>query len=157
MKTEHNILITSIILGLLMGFIDTILDFLFFYPGQSFWGILVSDVPQHEIYTRFLIFVCFVIFGFICGRIIARLKKTEEDKVKLINKLQQTLSEVKTLRGIIPICASCKNIRDDKGFWRKVESYFKKHSEVKFTHGICPDCAKKLYPNLITSGEQNES
>ena len=153
MKTEYKVLIASIILGLLGGLIDTIIDYLFFYPSQSFWGILISDVPQPEIYTRFLIFISFVIFGFICGEIIARLKKTQEENTKLINGLQQSLREIKTLRGIIPICASCKNIRDDKGFWNKVESYLKKHSEVEFSHGICPDCARKLYPDLVESEE----
>lgn len=149
MRTENTILIASIILGLLAGLVDTIIDFLFFYPGRSFWGLLFSDVPQQEIYTRFLIFVSFVIFGFICGKIVARLKKTQDEKNQLIDHLQQTLKEIKTLQGIIPICASCKNIRDDKGFWSKVESYLKKHSGVQFSHGICPDCAKKLYPDLV--------
>jgi hypothetical protein len=153
LRTEYNILITSVILGLLAGVIDTIIDFLFFYPGRSFWELLISDVPQQEIYTRFLIFVSFVLFGFICGEIIARLKKVQEEKTKLINSLQQTLKEIKTLQGIIPICASCKNIRDDQGFWNKVESYLKKHSDVTFSHGICPDCAKKLYPELVEQGD----
>lgn len=149
MKTEHSILLASIIFGLLAGVIDSIIDFLFFYKGQSFWELLVGDVPQQEIYTRFLILVNFALFGFICGKIVARLKKAEEDKTKLIYDLQQTIKEIKTLQGIIPICASCKNIRDDKGFWNRVESYIKKHSDVKFSHGICPDCAKKLYPDLV--------
>ena len=93
---------------------------------------------------------------FICGNIITRLERTQDQKVKLIDKLQQTLGEVKTLRGIIPICASCKNIRDDQGFWNKVEAYFGKHSEVNFTHGICPDCAQKLYPDLMAPEDKKE-
>lgn len=83
--------------------------------------------------------------------------KTEEEKEKLINNLQETLNEVKTLRGLIPICAWCKKIRDDKGFWNKVESYLKKHSEVNFTHRICPDCAQKHYPDLFVSEDKKES
>jgi len=74
--------------------------------------------------------------------------KTEKEKENLINKLQETLSQVKQLSGFLPICASCKNIRDDKGYWNQIESYIKEHSEAEFSHGLCPDCAKKLYPDL---------
>jgi hypothetical protein len=58
---------------------------------------------------------------------------------------------VKSLSGLLPICASCKKIRDDKGYWSQVESYVQKHSDATFTHGICPDCIKKLYPDLAES------
>jgi PAS domain S-box-containing protein len=58
-------------------------------------------------------------------------------------------AELKMLRGLLPICANCKNIRDDKGYWRTVESYVKEHSEAEFTHGICPQCVKTLYPGLL--------
>ena len=75
-------------------------------------------------------------------------KEVEREKEHLIDKLQKTLSEVKTLRGFLPICASCKKIRDDKGYWNQIESYIRNHSEAEFSHGICPDCARKLYPDL---------
>jgi hypothetical protein len=55
---------------------------------------------------------------------------------------------VKSLSGLLPICAGCKQIRDDKGYWSQVESYVQKHSEATFTHGLCPDCIKKWYPEL---------
>ena len=74
--------------------------------------------------------------------------KTENEKVNLINKLQETISQVKQLSGFLPICASCKQIRDDKGYWTQIESYVKEHSEADFSHGICPDCAKRLYPQV---------
>ncbi len=61
-------------------------------------------------------------------------------------KLQKTLEEVRTLRGIVPICANCKKIRDDKGYWSQVEQYVSKHTEAQFSHSICPSCAKELYP-----------
>jgi PAS domain S-box-containing protein len=63
-------------------------------------------------------------------------------------RLQQALDDVKTLRGIVPICANCKKIRDDKGFWSQVEKYVSEHTEAEFSHGICPDCVKELYPDL---------
>lgn len=62
--------------------------------------------------------------------------------------LKIALSEIKQLRGIIPICASCKKIRDDKGYWHQVEKYISEHSEAMFSHSICPECRKKLYPEL---------
>ncbi len=77
-----------------------------------------------------------------------------EDMLELRRKnaeLEKVLATVKTLRGLIPICASCKKIRDDKGFWHQVEVYVKDHSEADFTHGICPDCLVKLYPKSKTS------
>jgi len=79
---------------------------------------------------------------------ITSLKLAEQEKQKLIEDLQQALSEVKKLSGFIPICASCKKIRDDEGYWRQVEEYISDRSEAEFTHGICPECARKLYPEL---------
>jgi hypothetical protein len=61
---------------------------------------------------------------------------------------RQVFSEVKTLGGFLPICSSCKNIRDDNGDWNQIERYIGDHSEAIFSHGICPDCARKLYPDL---------
>jgi len=75
--------------------------------------------------------------------------RAEKEKETLIAKLQESLSQVKQLSGLLPICASCKNIRDDKGYWNRIEAYIKAHSEAEFSHGICPDCARKLYPDLM--------
>ena len=63
-------------------------------------------------------------------------------------KLEDALMQVKLLSGFLPICASCKRIRDDKGYWNQIESYISAHSEAEFSHGICPECAKKLYPEI---------
>ncbi len=63
--------------------------------------------------------------------------------------IYRTVEEINTLKGILPICANCKNIRDDEGYWHMVESYIRSHADVSFTHGICPDCAKELYPDLV--------
>ena len=64
---------------------------------------------------------------------------------------QEALANIKTLSGLIPICAGCKKIRDDRGYWSQVEIYVAKHSGAKFSHGICPECARKLYPELAES------
>jgi PAS domain S-box-containing protein len=75
-------------------------------------------------------------------------KLMEKDRDNLIVDLQKSLSEVKTLRGFLPICSHCKKIRDDKGYWNQIESYIQDHSETEFSHGICPECAKKYYPDI---------
>jgi PAS domain S-box-containing protein len=75
-------------------------------------------------------------------------KLAEQDRDKLIAELKEALAKVRTLSGMLPICASCKKIRDDKGYWNQIESYISKHSEAVFSHGICPECMKKLYPDF---------
>ena len=75
-----------------------------------------------------------------------RIIQANEEKEKLIAELQKSLANIKTLKGLLPICASCKKIRDDMGYWNQIESYFDRYSDVEFSHGICPECAKKIYP-----------
>jgi len=77
-----------------------------------------------------------------------RMDKAAKDRENIILELQDALAEVITLRGIIPICSSCKKVRDDKGYWNQIESYIRDHSEADFSHSICPECAKELYPDL---------
>lgn len=78
-----------------------------------------------------------------------KIQQQNKEKDELIAKLQNALNKVKILSGLLPICSSCKKIRDDKGYWQQIESYVREHSEAQFTHGLCPDCLTKLYPNLI--------
>ena len=79
---------------------------------------------------------------------ILRMDKADKERENIITELQVALTEVRKLRGIIPICASCIKVRDDQGYWNQIESYIREHSEADFSHGICPECAKKLYPDL---------
>jgi hypothetical protein len=74
---------------------------------------------------------------------------------RLNNELQLALDNVKVLTGLLPICANCKKIRDDKGYWEAVDGYFTKHSGVRFTHGICPDCIEKYFPELEPGTSKN--
>lgn len=75
--------------------------------------------------------------------------KKHRDGLALRNaELQEALAKIKTLSGLLPICASCKKIRDDKGYWNRIETYISDHSEAEFSHSICPECTKKLYPEL---------
>ncbi len=82
-------------------------------------------------------------------RDITRRKLIEQERETLIHELQDALENVKTLRGLIPICAWCKKIRDDEGYWEKVEDYIQQHAHVSFTHGICPECLEKEDPELF--------
>lgn len=75
-------------------------------------------------------------------------KRAHETQIKLIEELKNAMAKVRTLSGLLPICASCKKIRDDKGYWNQIESYISKHSEAEFSHGICPECTKKYYSDL---------
>jgi len=80
---------------------------------------------------------------------ITEAKQYEEEREGLIAELQKSLSEIKTLQGIIPICSFCKKIRDDKGYWDQVEVYVKQHTNADFSHGICPECAEKHYAEFM--------
>ena len=84
---------------------------------------------------------------------IERRKKAEKELDKVVQDLQKALSEVKTLQGILPICSHCKKIRDDQGCWQKVEKYIRDRSEVEFSHGICPECAKEFWGDYLDGDE----
>jgi PAS domain S-box-containing protein len=79
-------------------------------------------------------------------------KSAEVERERLIGELQSALGKVRQLSGFLPICASCKKIRDDKGYWQQIEAYIRDHSEAEFSHSLCPDCARRLYPDLHKSG-----
>jgi hypothetical protein len=83
-------------------------------------------------------------------------REAAEAREKLIAELQEALANVRTLRGLVPICASCKKIRDDKGYWQQVEVYVRDHSEAEFSHGICPECTRKLYPDFANKKDKKD-
>lgn len=100
-----------------------------------------SGVPVHDRAGRWI--------GFRgIDRDITGRKQAERERERLIVELREALDHVKTLRGLLPICASCKKIRDDLGYWRQVEEYIKERIDVQFSHGICPDCMNTFYPGL---------
>ncbi len=76
-------------------------------------------------------------------------KKLETEREELIRNLQDALARVKTLSGLLPICAYCNKIRDDEGYWHRIEAYIQEHSEAVFSHGVCPECLKKLCPKEV--------
>lgn len=77
-----------------------------------------------------------------------RMVEMRSELAAKIEQLRQAVDQIKTLKGIVPICASCKNIRDDRGFWNRVENYVRDHTEAEFSHAVCPDCMKRLYPQF---------
>lgn len=88
---------------------------------------------------------CFIMLN--AGRLEEELRHSRDSLKAAMRDLQQSLSEVKVLSGLLPICASCKKIRDDKGSWQQIEAYIRDRSDANFTHGICPDCAQNWYPS----------
>ena len=89
-----------------------------------------------------------MIFNAFIGLFWGKIRQVDAEKSKVIADLQEALAKVKTLSGFLPICASCKKIRDDKGYWNQIEAYISEHSAAEFSHGICPECVEKLYPDI---------
>jgi CheY-like chemotaxis protein len=87
----------------------------------------------------------YLVKGRIGGDLLVRAIRYALERERLVSELREALSQVKTLSGLLPICAGCKKIRDDKGYWSQVESYITGHSEATFTHSLCPDCLKKYF------------
>jgi len=117
--------------------------------------MLALSIFGHMDNFKFAFFTSLILPGliapalsFVFIKLLVRLDKTENEREKLIIELQDVLTKVKTLKGLLPICASCKKIRDDTGYWHQVEDFVREHSDAEFSHGICPDCAKALYPDF---------
>ena len=112
--------------------------------------ITLSDALSGKTFGHFLLelwnasmrlgFYLIVVF------LMAWVRSTMQERKELIGELQKTLQEVKELRGILPICSSCKKIRTDEGYWQHVDVYIRDNTNAEFSHGICDDCLKKLYP-----------
>jgi len=86
-------------------------------------------------------------FALSIARDISKRKMEEKEKNNIIKELQKAMDEIRTLRGILPLCCFCKKIRDDKGYWEQVDVYIKKYSAADISHSICPECLKKHYPD----------
>jgi PAS domain S-box-containing protein len=87
---------------------------------------------------------------------IAERKKAEREREGLVSELQKAMAEVKTLSGLLPICAHCKKVRDDKGYWNQIEIYVRERSNANFTHSVCPECAKRHYPEFYKEEPQGQ-
>jgi PAS domain S-box-containing protein len=90
-----------------------------------------------------------VVAAVIAFQDISERKRAGAEREKLIAELQEALEKITTLKGLLPICAACKKIRDDRGYWQQIEVYMRNHTDVEFSHGLCPECAKRLYPEFF--------
>jgi len=122
--------IVSIICSIL-----TIVGFFFSPPGGE-----IVKVLSNRALALFAIWVT--------AALTLQRKIVEEEREKAIFEREKALEDTKILRGLLPTCASCKKIRDDNGHWNQIEVYIKQHSEANFSHGICPECARKFYPDV---------
>jgi len=139
-RNFRNYLLLLIVLGGLV-----IIAFVFLYRNQSRDNRLLAEKNQQIIQAHRQL-----------EEEIAERKQIEHEREKLIQKLQSSLEKIKTLRGLIPICANCKKIRDDKGYWQQVEEYIRKYSDARFSHSICPECMQKLYPDYCKENNTNQ-
>ena len=120
----------------------------------------IKFLERHEKWEidEFLTVSIFLVFAllFFSIRRWFEVREVNDMLVHQNNELERALSEIKRLRGILPICAECKRIRDDAGYWHQVELYIREHSEAEFSHSICPDCMRKLYPEFMEGESSNE-
>lgn len=133
------VFVVTLITFFISGYFDFLEHIFYFSRAHENWEI-------DEIF--FCAIVLVILLSFFSFRRVRELKRSEKKLAKYNEELQNALLEIKQLKGIIPICASCKKIRDDEGYWHQVEVYLQKHTEAEFSHGICPDCKSKLYPHL---------
>ncbi len=141
-----------IIYGFTLVFVGMVVDITDNFPQLNKY-IIIGDTPYQAFLEKFVGYL----FGFIFLALgfwkwIPAIEEVEKSKRKIEkshNQLQDALDEVQTLKGIFPICSFCKQIRDDKGFWKQVEVYIKDHSGADFSHSICPECAKKHYSDFL--------
>ena len=103
--------------------------------GEHFWGY-----QAHDIVPDMLTFAKGLGNGLAIGGVIARLQTEQQ--------LRESQGKLQTLSGLLPICSKCKKIRDDKGIWNQIEAYIRQRSDAEFSHGLCPDCIKQIYPDI---------
>ena len=117
--------------------------------ADSFMQLAEKSQSKVENISVLLILGGGFLSAFIAFYTVRYVLRVEKALIRERNELQKALSKIKTLSGLLPICASCKKIRDDKGYWNQIELYVRDHTEAEFSHSICPNCAEKLYGDLI--------
>jgi hypothetical protein len=146
-REQFDPIVFRLIIASIASTIGAELAFTFY---MSVYGL--SNLIGHyfKIISFFLIYRAVIVNGLKkpYSIMFRNLKQSEETLRSEKDRLEQALSQIRTLRGLLPICANCKKIRDDKGYWNQLETYIHDHSEAQFSHGICPECRKKLYPGL---------
>jgi len=131
-----------------VGFVLLLLSLLLFQPGL----VHAHDYGMRTGLRLFPSFFFVAVIGYGVEssrhRFSGMLRREHEELLDEKANLEKALKQIKTLHGLLPMCASCKKIRDDSGYWKQIEAYLYEHSDAKFSHGICPDCAKELYPDI---------
>jgi len=117
--------------------------------ADGFMQLAEKSQSKVENITTILVVGGVFLSAFIAFFTVRHVLKVEKALLNERNELQKALSEIKTLSGLLPICASCKKIRDDRGYWNQIELYIRDHTEAEFSHSLCPICAEKLYGDLL--------
>jgi len=146
-NARNKFIFLAFLVAISLWLIEVTLHVVVFRTG-NFTEEIFGLHDLNELWMRIIIVIVVMSAGVISQRMANKITLSYEKERETTEKLEASIKEVKLLQGILPICASCKNIRDDKGYWSQVESYITDHSEAKFSHSICPDCAKKLYPEI---------
>ena len=111
--------------------------------------VLLTDMAYFSPETQVRFLVTFFVCTVLAYTIESLRERFDNESRALIEQLEQALSEVKTLEGLLPICASCKKVRDDKGYWNQIEAYLQDRADARFTHSVCPECVQELYPEFV--------
>ena len=128
----------TLLTTVLATFLAVLITFIInaFYPVENFSRAIYQSILTPLIIAPLIAYVFF--------NLLEKLDESELEKRKLISELNEALDKTKALNGMLAICSSCKKIRDDEGYWHKVENYIRDNSEADFTHGVCPDCASNF-------------
>ena len=143
------------------GLISVLFVFLLLFLMLFLPGLVHAHDYGLKTGLRFFLSFCFVtVIGYGLEssrqRFSQMLRREHQDLLEEKANLEQALKQIKTLQGLLPICSNCKKVRDDSGYWKQIESYLQEHSDAKFSHGICPDCAKELYPHIEIYDDSGE-
>ncbi len=148
MITNRNKFIyLGVLIAFSLWFLEVFLHVLVFKSGD-FRQELLSLQDYNELWMRLVIATAVITSGIIAQRMANKITEEYENERRIKEALEVSLKEIKLLQGILPICAWCKRIRDDKGYWSQVEAYITEHSDARFSHSICPDCANKMYSEI---------
>ena len=152
MKVSRTIIKWTVVVALFGYFIFHpilhLISVFHFTNGHSDVTNLVSEILEAFSVSMLPWGFAFMILNAFIGHFWGKNRQADAEKSIIIADLQEALAKVKTLSGFLPICASCKKIRDDRGYWNQIEAYIAEHSEAEFSHGICPECSEKLYPDI---------
>lgn len=144
MKTnsKRRVFSGGVVIAGIFWLFDASLDAFWFKEGSFVESLMGLD--RMEFWMRFMIVALIIGFSYYASKLISERERMVRGHQKDIEELTEALAQVKTLEGLIPICAHCKNIRDDEGLWKRIEHYIIERSNADFTHGICPDCTVNM-------------